>query len=230
MSSIPLKLATSTVSEVQSGTWRSDNVTWQFTPAIQLDPKYNWEICLLRFGSWNTPVNISAEYGNNTLRYYNGTTWKTVTLIQGGYDVLDINATLQDQMFLNGDYDVTDSAPNDPVFYINFVPNPVTQLLTIEITNNYQLDLSIGNLATMLGFTPQILTTTTTSSSTVDPTRGTDSWDIHCSLVTGSFDGGIDSDILYGFEPTSRKGFIISEVPTLPVEVKYNLFDQDDVD
>jgi hypothetical protein len=68
--------------------------------------------------------------------------------------------------------------------------------LRIEITNNYKLDLSIGDLHSLLGFNTVILTTTTTGPNIVDITRGVDSWSVHCSLAGGSYDNDIASDIL----------------------------------
>ena len=98
----------------------------------------------------------------------------------------------------NGDYNNT--YPANPVYYINLVPVIADGLLRIEITNNYQLDLSIGNLYQILGTNQAILTTTTTGPNPVDITRGVDSWSVHCSLTGGSYDNGIASDTLYGFK------------------------------
>jgi hypothetical protein len=114
-------------------------------------------------------------------------------------------------MYDNNDFDNTN--PAEPRFYINFVEIIAEGKLRIEITNNYQLDLSIGDLHTLLGFNATILTATSKGTNVVDISRGVDSWSVHCSLAGGSFDNDIDSDILYGFVPLSGRGMAVSERP-----------------
>lgn len=208
-------LPTSKLSQIQAGQWNDDNVTFQISPPVKLDPNYNWECGLWSLSAWNTQNNISPQLNNNQLRYYNGTTWKPITLITGSYDIIELNDTIQNIMFLNGDYNSAESTTDKPVYYITFVPNNATGLLTIEIApaSGYQFDISIGNFSRMLGFTPQILTTSATGTMIVDVTNGVDSWHVHCSIAGGSFDGGVESDILYGFVPASPKGYEVIEAP-----------------
>lgn len=214
MSARLFNISTSKIPNVTSGTWTSDNVTVNFNPPLQLPGQYTWEVGISRIDTWNSVDNIKAVYNNNQLRYSpnSGTTWKSLTLPDGNYEIHDINSALQNFMKDNGDFDNTN--PAEPLFYIDLVPIIAEGKLRIEITNNYQLDLSIGDLHSLLGFNTVILTTTTTGPNIVDITRGVDSWSVHCSLAGGSYDNDIASDILYGFVPLVERGFAISENPT----------------
>lgn len=158
MSSIPLYINTSKIQQVQQGQWTSDDVQLSLYPAITLPGKFQWELGVMRIDAWNSIHNVKAIFSNNVVRYYNGTVWRTVTFPDGNYEIADINTMIQNAMLTNGDYLNTD--PNNSVYYINFVPNYATGYLTIEITNSYQLDLSVSTLYQMLGFTSTILTAT----------------------------------------------------------------------
>ena len=90
MSARLITIDTSKIPNVQSGTWTSDNVTIECSPPIQLPGQYQWEVGLIRTDTWNSIHNIKAVYNNNQLRYYNGTTWRSLTLPDGNYEIADI--------------------------------------------------------------------------------------------------------------------------------------------
>src|SRR5690349_7498778 len=80
----------------------TDNFSVGFSPAIRVNG--NWEIALQQATLWYSWYNISAQYGNQTFRYYNGSVWKNITITPGLYGLNDLNTFLQAQMLTNGDY------------------------------------------------------------------------------------------------------------------------------
>lgn len=213
MSSVLLNIATSKIPNVTNGIWTSDNVTINFYPPLTLPSNYSYDVGLARVDTWNSIHNIKAVYNNNTLRYSpdTGTTWKTLVLPDGNYEIEDIDTALKNFMYDNGDFNNTN--PASPVFYINFERIIAEGKLRIQLSSTYQIDLSIGDIHTLLGFNAVILTATAKGPNVVDITRGVDSWSIHCSLCGGSYDNDVASDVIYGFVPMSTRGYAISEIP-----------------
>ena len=211
MSAQNLNFNTSKIPQVVSGERTSDDVTFKFDPPLRLPGKYTWEVGLSRIDTWNSIHNVKAGYKNNSIRYYNGTVWYQLVIPDGNYEIDDFNAMIHNAMFTNGDFNNAD--PANPTYYINLVPNYSTGRLVIQVTNGYQLDLSIGELHTIFGFDPIVVVSTMTGAHPVDITRGVDSWMVHCSITGGSYDNGIASDILYGFVPEVERGMAIAEKP-----------------
>lgn len=206
-------ISTSKIPEVINGIWTSDNVNTIYIPPIRLSGKYTWEVGLERLDTWNSVHNVKAAYNNNIIRYSpnGGTTWKTITIPDGNYEIADLDIVLHNRMYDDGDCDK--SNPLEPVFYINFIPLIAEGRLRIEISNNYQLDLTQGELHTILGFDAVIIGSTSTGPNGVDITRGIDSWSVHCSIIGGSYDNSNRADIIYGFVPTTGRGMAVNEYP-----------------
>jgi len=193
MTSILLKLDSSKISNQ-----KSHNFTIHYSPPIQLDEKKNYEISLLKAWIWYSWYNISEAKLNNVIGYSpdGGTTFKNITLPNGNYDIFGINAYLQSQMKINGDYD----EPNED-YFVDFIPNYNTGKLRIELSNNYQIDLTQSKIYNLLGFNKQIVATTIEGSRNVDITSGISSLSIHCSLVNNSYNNDVKGDTIQSFSP-----------------------------
>jgi len=215
MSSFPLKLDSSTLTQ------NADDFTINFPQAIELNTSQNdamyYEIALVTADLWYTWHNITADYQNNTFRYYNGSVWREITLPNGNYEVSDLDDYLRDQMDTNSDY--TTNAAGERVYSIKISPNAVTTKVVITISNSYQIDLSTSKLNELLGFNSAIYNATVSSQNRVDVTRGVNNLVIHCSLATGSYDNSIGSDVLYTFVPQVGRGSAIHVEPNSPLYV-----------
>jgi len=104
---------------VTNGIWTSDNVTINFYPPLTLPSNYSYDVGLARVDTWNSIHNIKAVYNNNTLRYSpdTGTTWKTLVLPDGNYEIEDIDTALKNFMYDNGDFNNTNPASNKLALY-----------------------------------------------------------------------------------------------------------------
>jgi hypothetical protein len=186
--------------------------TVAFPRAVELEGV--WEIGLLSAAIWYSYYNISSQYANTTLRYYNGTAWRTVTIQPGTYQLTDINTYLQTTMQTNGDY--TTDSNGDPVYHVSITANYNTGCAIVTLSNNYELDLSVSNLNSLLGFPSEIISTqgATEGPNPVDITNGINCLYIHNSLVDQSYiNGNGTSDIVYSFVPTSPPFSLITIQP-----------------
>jgi len=208
-----LKLDSSTTKQ------NSQNFTIQYPGGLTLNTDPNrtktYEVALITANLWYSWHNIDADFSNNTLRYYNGSTWKNVTIPDGIYDISAINDYLHQEMKANGDS--TTNAAGEDIFDIEIVPNFNTLRCKVEISNSYQLDLSVSSLNSLLGFASKIVTATEEGTNGVDITRGVNSLVIHCSIVTGSYENSTGSDVLYTFVPRSSPGSNIEVSPNYPI-------------
>lgn len=215
--SITLKLDSSSLDQ------QSDNFTINFSDPIILNTttheneKSKYEIALITADLWYSFSNISSELKNNTLRYYNGSVWRNLTLPNGNYQISDINDFLEVEMEKNDDFGIGDGDEN--IYYIKIGANIVTLKVEIEISNSYKLDLSTSKLNELMGFNQVIYDTSASSQNRVDITRGVNSLTIHCSIAGGSYDNSLGSDILYTFVPLSGRGSSIHIEPNYPIYV-----------
>ena len=146
---------------------------------------------------WYSYYNISPDYNNQIFRYYNGTSWKNITITPGLYTIDNINAFVQAAMKSNGDSGLDGS--NNDVFYISIAPNFNTFKLQIDISNGYQVDLSVGNLYQLFGFENIVVSSSQQGKNNVDITNGVNKLLVHIDCVVGSYVGSNASDVIYGF-------------------------------
>jgi len=215
MGSIPLKLDSSTL-EGQD----SDNFTVNFANGIILNTQnqqMKYEIALITLDTWYSWNNISSDYNNKTFRYYNGSTWRTLTLPDGNYTVSDINDYLHDQMENYNDY--TTDAVGEKLFDLHIEGNVVTNKVRLRISNSYQLDFSTSDLNLLLGFDKTTYDTSIESPNRPDMTRGVNNLIVNCSIVAGSYQNGLSSGVLYAFSPNNSRGSSIHVEPNNPIYV-----------
>jgi hypothetical protein len=204
----------------------TNNFTISFSPPMVIPQ--NWEIALQQLNVWYSWFNISPQYNNQTFRYStnSGGTFKTITITAGLYTLQDINNYIQAQMLANGDYN---NSTNPPSFYVTLSADYNTFKCLITITNaTYQVDLTQGNLYSLLGFTPIIVTTTQEGANIVNITNGIDKIYAHCDIVTGSYSGGSASDVIYAFQANSAPSSLMEFTPFkliyLPISVANYLY------
>ena len=68
------------------------------SPPLYLNPKRNYELALVNLETYHSIPNIDST--NNTFVYSpdGGTTWKTITLPTGSYEIAQINVKVQRQL------------------------------------------------------------------------------------------------------------------------------------
>jgi hypothetical protein len=192
----------------------TDNFTVNFSPSVPIPG--NWSCALLSASLWYSYYNISSDYNNQTFRYYNGAVWKNITITAGLYGLEDINAFIQSAMKTNGDYLAPDT------YYISIAPNYNTFKCILTLSNNYEVDFTVGNLYQILGFTQIIATTSQEGVNNINISNGQDKILIHLDCVTGSFNNGTSSDVIYGFSPNVAPSSLIEIVPAQLVSLPLN--------
>ena len=72
--------------------------------SVMLDPTKNYEAALLSLDTYNSIPNVTKNK-NNVLKYStdDGTTWKTIALDTGAYELQAINSEIKRQLIVNGD-------------------------------------------------------------------------------------------------------------------------------
>lgn len=187
----------------------TDNFTVGFSPALRI-PR-NYEISLHSCSLWYSWYNIAAQYNNQSFRYNNGSTWKTITITPGLYSLPDINTFVQNAMLANGDFTNVGGVNQ---FYITLTPDYNTFKCLITISNSYQVDLTVGNLYQLLGFTSIIVSSTQEGVNNVNITNGVDKVLLHIDCITGSYVGGASSDVIFSFSADVSPSSLIEITPT----------------
>ena len=179
-------------------------------PPIQLDFTKDYETAFLSLSVYNSLPNITEE--NNKFKYSSdkGNSWKIITLSKGAYELNDINAEIQKEMFINSDYDEENNS-----FYINIDFHKPTFKTLLEISNeNYMVDFGIENsIAYTLGFTNERFGVGVYASPNVVNIEKVNSILIHCDFVLGSYVNESQSNVIYSFTPKVGPGYKIIEHP-----------------
>jgi len=150
--------------------------------------------------SW---YNIDASFGNNKIRWRKKTKeWKTLIFLNGIYGYSDIYSFLQTQ---TGKVDPEDK-DSDFIFTLYF--DMTIFRVVILMHENYELDLSEGEFAELLGYEEEILTGKKNFVGPMVPniTISLDWVFLHCNLISRRAND-VPSDVLYSFSTT---GFQVS--------------------
>mgnify|MGYP001143833243 CR=1 FL=1 len=184
-----------------SASGKSHDFTTHFQNPLQFPGNGSYEIALFSASIWYSYYNISSSYNNNTFRYFNGSEYKTVSLPNGIYNIVDINNYLKTIMKENSDYD---SDSDEDTFYLSILPNYESGTCEVKLSNGYKLDLTYGNFANLIGYDKIELTDAkNTNTKAVDITNGVNSVHIHVDIVDTSIVNGYSySDVIYSFIPT----------------------------
>jgi hypothetical protein len=185
-----------------------EDFTVKFNSSLRLDPTKKWGCGLVKLQGSYTWHNIEPQRNNNLVRYSpdGGTTWKNVLFPEGVYTYTDILNYIKYVMKENGDYTVVG---DDDVFYFDMTFSFSTFLITIELSNNYRLDLVTQNFANLLGFNAGIIPTGIHDGVRLPNINNSlDVIYVHTNIVRGSYVNGASSDIVYTY-PTAKlsRGF-----------------------
>ena len=142
--------------------------------------------------SWH---NISEQYQNNQIKYSpdGGTSWKTVTFVDGMYTYSELNDYLHQYMKKKG-HKTTDDKTGDN-YHINLTFVLSTYRILIQIDNNYQLDLRNTKFEELTGFTEKIVNKIE-YDDLPNITNSIDMIYINTDAITNSILNGVNSNTL----------------------------------
>lgn len=177
------------------------SLEYTFNPPIQLDGPY--EMACVGGKIINSIPNVSSSLNNNTLRYSvdGGGTWHTVTLPEGSYQTTAIETEVRKAMDTNGDFTVVGG---ENVYGIDFKASNYLLRFQVILKANVQLDLSIGELYKLLGFSsPSILDGGVSGDTFTAPnialfTTGGENYYIQTDIVRYGMAVGSDSTNIAG--------------------------------
>ena len=175
----------SSINRVKVGRSRPDNFTIKFDPVMHLDTEMNHELAVDRVSMTYSWHNINAEYCNKTIKYSkdNGSTWKTITFVDGMYSYDDLSDYIN-QVITDNDDQPSNNRIGIKIYFVL-----TSYHVVVELGNQWQLDIRNSTFGDLIGFDPKILTT---SYSTKLPniTNSVDSLHINCDIVTDSITDG----------------------------------------
>ena len=190
-------LLDSSLAKLQKGGERnvSHDFTINFQPPIDLGLG-NYKAALSKLitmsYSW---YNIDASYGNSKIRWRKKTEeWQTLIFPNGMYDYKGINSFLLTQ---TGKVDPKDKK-SDFIFTLRF--DKTILRVVILMHENYELDLSEGKFAELVGYEKKILTGKNNFVGVMVPniTRSVEWVFLHCNQISRRAND-LPSDVLYSF-------------------------------
>lgn len=218
--SIKLTLSSNTVVNQDS----QDFVIKFISPINLNDGQY--EMALTNLNLWYSWYNISAEKGNNILRYYNGTIWRPdIVIPDGQYTLSQLNSFLHETMKDNGDFTISGSGQE--VYDIIIEANLSTIRTKVTVTNGYQLDVSQSLIYLLFGCDPVIITVSGDCPYVANINDSINNLVVHSDAVDGrsSYSNSNKSDILLTFVPTTSPGTNINKEPQNLVYLPLSLDD-----
>jgi hypothetical protein len=179
--------------------------TTALNPPIILDDKYEYEVGLLNFDTYNSITNIDTDC--NKFRYSTdgSITWQDIVIPPGSYEVRAV-------------IDCIESLQNPLNF--TFIPNPHTgfaELKTDKVKNIFDFAQpdSIGKI---LGFNKKKLTGSLKyPADRIVNISSINQFLIQCDIIKGSYINGATFPVLYSFNPAVAPGFQINERPLVPI-------------
>ena len=168
----------------------------KFEPPINLStPRegYIWTMGLKSMKCWYSFYNIDASAYSNATFIWNATTY---TITDGVYNIFQLQSAV----------DALIGAGNVTLQILE------SQLKIAIIVNSGTLDLSVGDLYKLFGFspaqaaTPMVAVSTTIGDNVADVTNGIDNLYVNCDLATGTWTGKFAGSVIFEFVPNKLPG------------------------
>ena len=182
----------SSINRQKIGRSRPEDFVIKFNPVMHLSPEMRHELAVDRVSMTYSWHNINAEYGNKTIKYSknNGSSWKTITFVDGMYSYDDISEYMN-QVISDNDDQPSNNRVGVKIYFVL-----TTYRVVIELGNQWQLDIRDSSFGELIGFEPKIITETSYSSKLPNITNSIDSIHVNCDIVTDSITDGRYSNTL----------------------------------
>lgn len=187
---------------------KSTDFTTQFPNPIQLEKNKSYEAALLSLETWNSIPNITNENNNFTYSTDNGTTWKSIKLRKGAYEIMEINDEIQRQMIVSEDYNTQNES-----MYITI--STFTLSSVIEINHpSYKINFDVENsIGPLLGWNTEILSFGYHQSTNNVNITNVNSILVHTDIIRNSYVNGHRAKVIHSFSPSVGPGYKIREKP-----------------
>ncbi len=186
---------------------RSTGSTHDFTinmnPALDFSGQDRWEMAVLGVNTWYSSYNISDDYVNRVIKYYNGVETKTITLESGNYSADDLILEIGQWIEANED------DPDAITIFANHNP----QKFEFQFLGGYKLDFTEGLLYTIFGVEAIVYDADFVAPSVAKVSNGVNSFIINTDIVSGSILGANSGYAITTFVPVGEPGSAIYHTP-----------------
>ena len=188
----------SSVKREQIGVNKPHDFIVKFNPPLKLDPQFKHFLALDRLSMTYSWYNIRSSYGNNKIKYtHDGSTWNTITFIDGMYSYQDINNYIHQYMKQMGHFKTGGSRLGRPSGYsINLTFILSTYRVLIELDGDYQLDLRGTDFGDLIGFEKKLVTKTEYGTRLPNITKSIDSLNINVDAIKDSVVNGVNTNTI----------------------------------
>lgn len=158
---------------------------------------------------WFSFYNVSSDYNNTRLRYYNGTAWNEITIPDGNYTARALIAAILNIVKTLGD---------DPDSIV-IRPNYSTGKFEYELSGGYKLDFTGYNIKRIFGADDAEYENTGTFPHVASITNGINSILINVSVIDGSVVGTNSGEAIWSFTPQGPPSSLLEVKPYFPTYV-----------
>ena len=171
----------SSVDRQKIGKSKVEDFIIKFTPVSQIQNNMTHKLAMDKVSMTYSWHNISDQYKYNKIKYSTngGTSWETITFVDGMYSYSDLNAYIHQYMDqqnhkTGNKYDIN----------ISFVLS--TYRVITQIDNSYQLDLRNTEFGDLIGFPEKIVNKTEYRSRLPNITNSIDMIHINTDAITNT--------------------------------------------
>jgi hypothetical protein len=174
----------------------------KFSPSIMLDENSDYEIALLNLDTFYSVPNVDLDNNKFTYSKDAGTTWKTLSIPQGSYEIKNIKDFVE-KFHKHFELNANVSTGKCEIF------------LKKDVWIDFRASDSIGKL---LGFDKEIIKKEgLVSGSNIVNIIKINTFLVNCDLIKGSYLNESMHPVLYSFFPKVPPGYKINESPTMPI-------------
>ena len=181
----------SSVDRQKIGKSKAEDFIIKFNPVLKLQNNMTQKLAMDKVTMTYSWHDISDQYENNKIKYSTngGTSWETITFIDGMYSYSDLNNYIHQYM------DQQNHKTGNK-YHINLSFLLSTYGVIIQIDNNYQLDLRNSKLGDLIGFQEKIVNKTEYGSGLPNITNSIDMIHINTDAITNSILNGVNTNTL----------------------------------
>ena len=174
-------------------------------PLVFAGGSCHYEMALMRLETYYSFPNINGRNNTVHISIDKGSTWKSIKIPIGCYEIKAINKVLQRLIVdAGGKADKIVLSPNN---------NTLKCILNIKDAN-YQIDFAVENsLRTVLGFNARIYKHGRFESENLVDIMSVNSILVHCDIIGASRVNGIEAPVIANFYPNAAPGDKIVYTP-----------------
>ena len=158
---------------------QKSNHNQRLDPILHLKDDKNYQAALIGFSTYNSIQNIVLNK-NDQFRYStdSGSTWKTITIRPGSYEILALNKEIKRQL----------SIPHSNESKLHFEAETTVNRISLTLDSTHEVDFNIPrSLNSLLGFNKTIYKNGFHLGEHLPKITDVNSIVIHCDIIEGGY-------------------------------------------